>query len=102
GCCGELASALPRYGTDWRVVRALVHGNSAGGDVAGGVPEPAGALAVGDSSPSRDDQPGAEFRIRAVRSQDSGRGSEGSGPEFVAGGAERSGAGPRGSGRPIP
>ena len=40
-CCRKLAAALSRHGTNRRVVCAAIHGNSAGGDVAGRVPQPA-------------------------------------------------------------
>src|SRR5277367_4613612 len=96
-----VAAAVSRHGIDRRLVCAAVYGHTAGGDVAAGVPEPAGALAAGDSPASRDDLPGAEFCVRAVRAQNRGQGFGWTGPEFVARGYEWRGARARGDDGPI-
>ena len=49
----------------------LYFGHAGGGDVAAGVFEPAGAMAARDSRDTRNDQSGAEFRVRAVRAENS-------------------------------
>src|SRR5271156_5072104 len=91
-----VAAAVSRHGIDRRVVCAAFYGHPAGGDVAAGVPEPARALAARDSPASRDDLPGAEFCVRAVRAKNRGQGSGRTGSEFVARGDERRGARARG------
>src|SRR5277367_6027786 len=96
-----VAAAISRYGIDRRVVCAAFYGHTAGGDVAAGVFEPARALAARDSPASRDDLPGAEFCVRAVRAQNRGQGSGRTGSEFVAGGYEWRGARARGDDGPI-
>ena len=62
-----------------------------------GVSEPAGALAARDSPTSRNDLPGAEFCVRAVRAKNRGQGFGGAGLEFVARGDEWRGTGARGN-----
>ncbi len=91
----KLAAAVSRHGTDRRVVRAALFRYPAGGDVAARVFEPAGALAPGDSSASRDDKPGAEFCLRAVRAENRGQGFAGTRSELLARGAQWRRAGPR-------
>src|SRR5712692_119596 len=93
----ELATALSRHGAHRSLADAAALWRAADGDVATGISDAAGALAVGVSQTSRNDCGGTKFCVRAVRAENCGQRYRGAGPELVAGGAERSGTGESGN-----
>ena len=62
-CGGQLAAAVSRHGIDWGVADVAAAWRAAGGDVATGVSDAAGALAAGGFETQRDDRSGAEFCV---------------------------------------
>src|SRR5262249_5451986 len=89
----QLATALSRHGIDWRVVDAAAAWRAAGGDVAAGVFDAAGALAASDEQAQGNDYGGAEFCLRALRAQGVRQSDGRLGFELHARGDERRGAG---------
>ena len=69
-CGRELAAAVPRHGLDRRVADAAAFRHAAGGDVAAGFFDAAGALAASVSQTSGNDFGSAEFCLRTLRSKD--------------------------------